>query len=121
MKHVTDFFNTHPGCDEVHEALGYLFTNKEDAEAMLAGVANSVVTTHSRYSIAVPDEEDKEQADAEVQSQVEEELPPIIHNDATTYGKSAEEVAELNKEAKKNQKPAKESAEKAKAKGKPKG
>jgi hypothetical protein len=129
MKHVKEFFDTHPGCDEVHEALGYLFTDKDKADEMLGGVTGEIVFTHHRSEfegspaqekVALPVEPD---AGAAVDEKNQDGAPPpaIIHNDATTYGKSAEEVEALQKEQKKNQKPKKESAKKAEAKGKPSG
>jgi hypothetical protein len=51
QKQVTDFFEKHPEATEVHEALGYLFSNKEDAEKYIGGT-NRQVITHTKDSVS---------------------------------------------------------------------
>lgn len=48
---VISFFEKNPDVSEVHEALGILFTDKEDAQKYLGGISGHVVTTHTRESI----------------------------------------------------------------------
>ncbi|MFT3750963.1 MAG: hypothetical protein QM768_21800 [Agriterribacter sp.] len=117
---VKDFFDTHPAATEVHEALGVLFTSADDAAAFCAG-STATPVTHTR-NIEMPGEQELKDADGEQETAAnEQEQPaPILHNDATTYGKTAEEVEGINK-PQKTEKPKTESAKKAAAKGKPKG
>jgi len=72
MQHVKNFFDTHPEAAEVHEALGVLFTSKEDADQFCAGTGK-VPVTHARQ-ISVPDEEDQALADNEMKAAIEEEV-----------------------------------------------
>ncbi len=132
MKAVKEFFDTHPGVNEVHEALGYLFLEKTEAEQLLAGTEGQKVTSYDRdhfVSIEQPffaeeSGELKENPDAlkivvgdtEKLKELENDGAGVIHNDATTYGKTKEEVDNINKENKeKIVKPAKESAKTTKA------
>ena len=111
QKQIENFFETHPDSDVVYEALGFLFTTAEGADGICAGTtATPVAHQRSDYETSIPDEPEvpakpKEQKPSEPAS---EDLP-IVHNDATTYGKTAEEVAELNEVKKK---PAKKAAKK---------
>lgn len=121
-KQIKEFFATHPDSDEVYEALGYLFTTFDQAKQYCAGSKMAPVThQRSDYDAApsgdtLPGEpveavEDKpvEAVEDEPVDAVEDEPLPIVENDATTYGQSAEEVAEKNEEKKK---PAKKAAKK---------
>ncbi|RXK57566.1 hypothetical protein ESA94_20420 [Lacibacter luteus] len=48
---LSEFFETHPKANEVHEALGRLFTHKEVAQKFLAGVNGKAVTTYTRNGV----------------------------------------------------------------------
>lgn len=55
---VAEFFESHPKTNEVYEALGVLFTEKERADKYLAGVAGRMVTTHTRDGVVFERESD---------------------------------------------------------------
>lgn len=81
MKQAIEFFNTHPDADVVYEALGYLFTEEPEAAAFVAGTSVNYKTIKKQDVIHTP----PEPPEGDIQ---------VIHNDATTYGKTAEEVEE---------------------------
>lgn len=140
MKAVKEFFDTHPEADEVYEALGVLFTEENDAETFCGGTTEKPVTHKREFFSHVVTNEDLQHnpelqehdinpgdkieipvntglGDEEIKEVFEKENNlvadlPIIHNDATTYGKSAGEVEAAHKEAaeQKAKEPKKESA-----------
>lgn len=105
-KQIKEFFATHPDSDEVYEALGYLFTTFDQAKQYCAGSTMEPVT-HQRSDYDAASSGDTP-SDESVEASQDEPLP-IVENDATTYGQSAEQVAEKNEEKKK---PAKKTAKK---------
>lgn len=56
---VAEFFASHPDINEVYEALGVLFTEKEKAQKYLAGVAGRMVTAHGREGLNFERESDR--------------------------------------------------------------
>lgn len=111
---VKEFFDNHPGIDVVHEAIGYLFVDAADAEKFCAGTAEKPIT-HDRNAITV--EKDATGADEEVKEAFEgkekdKESLPVIHNDATSYGKTAEELEAMKKDQEKKAAEEKEAADK---------
>lgn len=56
---VADFFASHPKVNEVYEALGRLFIEKDKAEKLLGGVAGNVVVIHTRKGIQFEKDIDK--------------------------------------------------------------
>lgn len=169
MDNVKEFFDKHPGVDEVHEAMGYLFIDADDAQKFCGGTGvtpatykrehfNHTVTEQDIINnpelkdidvkpgdeIQIPvnggaaDEEMQKAAESAEKDDAGKQPPIIINNDATTFGKSAEDIeaqakqdadakkaadkkaADAKKAADKKAKElAKEYAKKAAANGKP--
>lgn len=101
-KEIIEFFESNPEATEVHDALGYLMTDKEKAVAMTAGTCEVVKTYTREQFLQYMELSGKEQADIELARMTVEGIQARINEQEAFIVSEKEAQAKLKTKAMKD-------------------